>query len=128
MSSIADLCSPMPIGGSLSQDCWLKYKGSQPLALCHKAFPDSITPASMCRAAEKVIILTVALALLCAVQQVNSAAIPESWATGLIHRAKRSLLWRWNTQKPLGASCRDHTECGTNYCRRNVCAFRSFSS
>uniref|UniRef100_A0A671RTU2 Liver-expressed antimicrobial peptide 2 n=1 Tax=Sinocyclocheilus anshuiensis TaxID=1608454 RepID=A0A671RTU2_9TELE len=28
----------------------------------------------------------------------------------------RSLLWRWNTLKPVGSGCRDHYECGTNYC------------
>uniref|UniRef100_A0A673FPM9 Liver-expressed antimicrobial peptide 2 n=1 Tax=Sinocyclocheilus rhinocerous TaxID=307959 RepID=A0A673FPM9_9TELE len=45
---------------------------------------------------------------------VQTAPIDTDWATGLIHRAKRSLLWRWNTLKPVGSGCRDHYECGTN--------------
>uniref|UniRef100_A0A8B9GQ30 Liver-expressed antimicrobial peptide 2 n=1 Tax=Astyanax mexicanus TaxID=7994 RepID=A0A8B9GQ30_ASTMX len=49
--------------------------------------------------------------------QVEAAPVAGTWASGLIHRAKRSLLWRWNTLKPVGASCRDNYECGTNYCR-----------
>ncbi|KAG1962709.1 liver-expressed antimicrobial peptide 2-like [Pimephales promelas] len=55
--------------------------------------------------------------------QVQSAPVDSDWATGLIHRAKRSLLWRWNTLKPVGSGCRDHYECGTNYCRKHTCAF-----
>ncbi|XP_066501920.1 liver-expressed antimicrobial peptide 2-like [Hoplias malabaricus] len=67
------------------------------------------------------------ISLLWAVQ-VEAAPLGGTWASGLIHRAKRSLLWRWNTLKPVGASCRDNFECGTNYCRRNICAFHpSFS-
>ncbi|XP_042565402.1 liver-expressed antimicrobial peptide 2-like isoform X2 [Clupea harengus] len=65
---------------------------------------------------QRVIALTVLLTLICA-SQVRSAPVPEDWATGLIHRAKRSLLWRWNMLKPVGASCREHSECGTKYCR-----------
>lgn len=48
--------------------------------------------------------------------QVDSLPVPEDWI-GLIQRTKRSLLWRWNSMKPVGASCRDHLECATNYCR-----------
>lgn len=54
--------------------------------------------------------------------QVDSLPVPEDWI-GLIQRTKRSLLWRWNSMKPVGASCRDHLECATNYCRKNVCVF-----
>ncbi|RXN13606.1 liver-expressed antimicrobial peptide 2-like protein [Labeo rohita] len=50
-------------------------------------------------------------------EQAQAAPIDTDWASGLIHRAKRSLLWRWNTLKPVGSGCRDHYECGTNYCR-----------
>ncbi|XP_073334505.1 liver-expressed antimicrobial peptide 2 [Pagrus major] len=48
--------------------------------------------------------------------QVNSLPLPDDW-NGLLQRTKRSLLWRWNSMKPVGASCRDHMECGTKYCR-----------
>lgn len=48
--------------------------------------------------------------------QVDSLPVPEDWK-GLIQRTKRSLLWRWNSMKPVGAGCRDHLECGTKYCR-----------
>ncbi|KAG9354109.1 hypothetical protein JZ751_012233 [Albula glossodonta] len=48
---------------------------------------------------------------------VQTAPLPEEWGTELIYRAKRSLLWRWNTLRPVGASCWKHSECGTNYCR-----------
>uniref|UniRef100_A0A8C1RZ73 Liver-expressed antimicrobial peptide 2 n=1 Tax=Cyprinus carpio TaxID=7962 RepID=A0A8C1RZ73_CYPCA len=56
---------------------------------------------------------------------VQAAPIDTEWATGLIHRAKRSLLWRWNTLKPVGSGCRDHYECGTNYCR-GPCILHSY--
>lgn len=49
-------------------------------------------------------------------RQVASLPVPEDW-DGLLQRTKRSLLWRWNSMKPVGGSCRDHSECGTNYCR-----------
>ncbi|KAL0965975.1 hypothetical protein UPYG_G00288940 [Umbra pygmaea] len=74
--------------------------------------------------------LLMLLALVCAVQ-VQIAPVPEDWTgmgTGLISRAKRSLLWRWNTLKPVGASCREHAECGTKYCRKNICSFHVFNS
>lgn len=48
--------------------------------------------------------------------QVSTLPLSTDWS-GLIQRTKRSLLWRWNSMKPVGASCRDHSECGTNYCR-----------
>ncbi|TKS84570.1 Lysosome membrane protein 2 85 kDa lysosomal membrane sialoglycoprotein [Collichthys lucidus] len=50
------------------------------------------------------------------VPEVNSLPVPED-QNGLLQRTKRSLLWRWNSLKPVGASCRDHAECGTKYCR-----------
>ncbi|XP_062291152.1 liver-expressed antimicrobial peptide 2-like [Scomber scombrus] len=72
---------------------------------------------------ERIIVLTVFMSLMCAIQ-VNSLPIPEDGAwNGLIQRTKRSLLWRWNSMKPVGASCRDHLECGTKYCRKNICSF-----
>ncbi|XP_064833378.1 liver-expressed antimicrobial peptide 2-like isoform X1 [Oncorhynchus masou masou] len=58
---------------------------------------------------------------------VQTAPVPEDW-TGLITRAKRSLLWRWNTLKPVGTSCREHDECGTKYCRKKTCSFQVFIS
>ncbi|XP_034752347.1 liver-expressed antimicrobial peptide 2 [Etheostoma cragini] len=69
---------------------------------------------------EKILVLLV-LSLICALQ-VNALPLPEDW-NGLIQRTKRSLLWRWNSMKPVGASCRDHEECGTQYCRKNKCCF-----
>ncbi|XP_037547893.1 liver-expressed antimicrobial peptide 2-like [Nematolebias whitei] len=70
---------------------------------------------------EKIIILSVILSLFC-LTQINALPVPDDWDR-LIQRTKRSLLWRWNSLKPVGASCRDHLECGTNYCRRNICSF-----
>ncbi|KAI1904858.1 hypothetical protein AGOR_G00010000 [Albula goreensis] len=67
------------------------------------------------------------LSLVCALQ-VQTAPLPEEWGTELIYRAKRSLLWRWNTLRPVGASCWKHSECGTNYCRDKVCSHRVFAS
>ncbi|XP_063066761.1 liver-expressed antimicrobial peptide 2-like [Engraulis encrasicolus] len=89
---------------------------------------------------QRVIALSLLLTLFCAIQvrcapvgdaaaaAAAGAADADVWAGGLLHRAKRSLLWRWNMLKPLGASCREHAECGTKYCRRHVCTFRSYSS
>uniref|UniRef100_A0A4W4FFP4 Liver-expressed antimicrobial peptide 2 n=1 Tax=Electrophorus electricus TaxID=8005 RepID=A0A4W4FFP4_ELEEL len=68
--------------------------------------------------------LAVLTSLLCTAQ-VKAAPVLDSWSSGLIQRAKRSLLWRWNTLKPVGSGCRDHFECGTNYCRRNICTFQA---
>ncbi|KAF7661793.1 hypothetical protein LDENG_00254820 [Lucifuga dentata] len=70
---------------------------------------------------QKIIVLSVFLFLNYAVQ-VSSLPIHEDWKS-LIQRTKRSLLWRWNTLKPVGASCRDHSECGTKLCRKNICSF-----
>ncbi|XP_026153905.1 liver-expressed antimicrobial peptide 2 [Mastacembelus armatus] len=70
---------------------------------------------------EKIIILSVFLSLIFAIQ-VRSLPLAEDW-NGLIQRTKRSLLWRWNSMKAVGASCRDHSECGTKYCRKNICSF-----
>ncbi|XP_029300866.1 liver-expressed antimicrobial peptide 2 [Cottoperca gobio] len=70
---------------------------------------------------EKIIVLSVVVSLICAIQ-VDSLPVPEDW-NGLIQRTKRSLLWRWNSMKPVGASCRDYLECGTHYCRKNICSF-----
>ncbi|XP_019937478.1 liver-expressed antimicrobial peptide 2 [Paralichthys olivaceus] len=70
---------------------------------------------------EKILVLTVLLSLICAIQ-VDSLPLPDEW-NGLIRRTKRSLLWRWNSMKAVGASCRDHSECATQYCRKNICSF-----
>ncbi|XP_061119765.1 liver-expressed antimicrobial peptide 2-like [Conger conger] len=67
------------------------------------------------------------LTLVCALQ-VQTAPLPDDWGTELISRAKRSLLWRWNTLRPVGASCRESSECGTKYCRARTCAFQVFAS
>ncbi|KAK5621991.1 hypothetical protein CRENBAI_013121 [Crenichthys baileyi] len=56
------------------------------------------------------------------VPEVSTLPVPENW-NGLIQRTKRSLLWRWNSLKPVGASCRDPSECGTTHCRKNICSF-----
>ncbi|XP_018609728.1 liver-expressed antimicrobial peptide 2 [Scleropages formosus] len=66
--------------------------------------------------------------VLCLVASIQVQTAPVSYGAGLIQRAKRSLLWRWNTLRPVGASCRDHAECGTKYCREQTCSFRVFSS
>uniref|UniRef100_A0A8C9STD5 Liver-expressed antimicrobial peptide 2 n=1 Tax=Scleropages formosus TaxID=113540 RepID=A0A8C9STD5_SCLFO len=68
------------------------------------------------------------LSLLLGGCRVQVQTAPVSYGAGLIQRAKRSLLWRWNTLRPVGASCRDHAECGTKYCREQTCSFRVFSS
>ncbi|XP_036384452.1 liver-expressed antimicrobial peptide 2-like [Megalops cyprinoides] len=75
----------------------------------------------------KLAALLILLCLLCALQ-VQTAPLPDDWGMDLIYRAKRSLLWRWNTLRPVGASCRDHSECGTKYCRAQVCSFRVFAA
>ncbi|XP_074473344.1 liver-expressed antimicrobial peptide 2 [Sebastes fasciatus] len=72
---------------------------------------------------EKIVVLSVLVTLICAIQ-VDSLPVPKDW-NGLIQRTKRSLLWRWNSMKPVGASCRDHLECGSKYCRRSICTFWS---
>ncbi|XP_075900933.1 liver-expressed antimicrobial peptide 2 [Nelusetta ayraudi] len=68
----------------------------------------------------KVVLVSLLLSLICSIQ-VASLPLPEDW-DGLLQRTKRSLLWRWNSMKPVGGSCRDHSECGTNYCRKYICS------
>ncbi|XP_041667603.1 liver-expressed antimicrobial peptide 2-like [Cheilinus undulatus] len=72
---------------------------------------------------EKIIVFCVVLSLICAVQ-ISARPVTEDWR-GLIQRTKRSLLWRWNSMKPVGSSCKDHSECGTKYCRKHICSFYS---
>ncbi|XP_039606710.1 liver-expressed antimicrobial peptide 2-like [Polypterus senegalus] len=60
--------------------------------------------------------------------QVQAAALSHGVEVHLVHRVRRSMLWRWITQRPVGSSCRDHSECGTNYCRESICSFQVFSS
>ncbi|KAJ3604827.1 hypothetical protein NHX12_026879 [Muraenolepis orangiensis] len=69
--------------------------------------------------------ITVVLLLLSLVQ-VWAAPVPTG-LTDVLMRTKRSLLWRWNTLKPVGASCRSHGECGTNYCSRPARMIRTSS-
>nr|XP_057920183.1 liver-expressed antimicrobial peptide 2-like [Doryrhamphus excisus] len=72
-----------------------------------------------------VVVLSLVMTLICSTQ-VDSLPVVEDW-TGMIQRTKRSLLWRWNSMKPVGASCREHLECGTKFCRRNICSFWKFT-
>ncbi|GCB76942.1 hypothetical protein scyTo_0020526, partial [Scyliorhinus torazame] len=48
----------------------------------------------------------------------------------LVQRIKRSLFWRWITQRPIGATCRVNSECSTNYCEIQdttaLCSFQTF--
>ncbi|XP_038647638.1 liver-expressed antimicrobial peptide 2-like [Scyliorhinus canicula] len=48
----------------------------------------------------------------------------------LVQRIKRSLFWRWITQRPIGAICRVNSECSTNYCEIQettaLCSFQTF--
>ncbi|XP_060791559.1 liver-expressed antimicrobial peptide 2-like [Neoarius graeffei] len=71
--------------------------------------------------------LAVLVSLICVIQ-VETAPVVDTWASGLLHRAKRSLLWRWNTLKAVGVTCRNDYECATNYCRGNICTFQHKSS
>nr|XP_020485527.1 liver-expressed antimicrobial peptide 2-like [Labrus bergylta] len=70
---------------------------------------------------EKLLVFAVILSLICAFQ-VCSKPVSEDWR-GLVQRTKRSLLWRWNSMKPVGAICKENLECGTKYCRKNICSF-----
>ncbi|XP_034048055.1 liver-expressed antimicrobial peptide 2 [Thalassophryne amazonica] len=70
----------------------------------------------------RIILFSMVLFLICAIQVV-SLPVPEEW-NSLIQRTKRSLLWRWNSLKSAGSSCKDHSECATKFCRKNVCSFR----
>lgn len=58
--------------------------------------------------------------------QVISLPVRED-IRGLLQRTKRSLLWRWNSMKPVGTSCMYHSECGTKYCRYSRASWSSVS-
>ncbi|CAL8321386.1 unnamed protein product [Lota lota] len=65
--------------------------------------------------------ITVVIILLSVVQDFQVQALPlPTELNGLLQRTRRSLLWRWNTLKPVGGSCRANTECGTNHCNSNL--------
>ncbi|XP_066567840.1 liver-expressed antimicrobial peptide 2 [Amia ocellicauda] len=67
----------------------------------------------------KVLAVAVLMSLICNVQ-VRAAPLKEGVlesAMEVVHRAKRSLFWRWNMLRPVGYSCREHFECATNYCK-----------
>ncbi|XP_041816753.1 liver-expressed antimicrobial peptide 2-like [Chelmon rostratus] len=70
---------------------------------------------------ERIIIASILVSLICTIQ-VISLPVRED-IRGLLQRTKRSLLWRWNSMKPVGTSCMYHSECGTKYCRKNICSF-----
>ncbi|XP_041107184.1 liver-expressed antimicrobial peptide 2-like [Polyodon spathula] len=72
----------------------------------------------------RVFVISLILFLVCDIQ-VEAAALPQG---ELVNRVKRSMMWRWITQRPIGASCRDHSECSTNYCKDDYCSIRVFSS
>ncbi|XP_056147087.1 liver-expressed antimicrobial peptide 2-like [Lampris incognitus] len=74
----------------------------------------------------KIMVVSTLFCLICNFQA-ESVPVPEEWL-GLIHRTKRSLLWRWNTLKPVGASCKQDSDCGTKYCREGYCSFRLSST
>ncbi|XP_033857035.1 liver-expressed antimicrobial peptide 2-like [Acipenser ruthenus] len=75
----------------------------------------------------RVFAISLILFLICDIQ-VQAAALPRGDGVQLVNRVKRSMMWRWITQRPIGASCRDHSECGTNYCKDDYCSIRVFSS
>ncbi|XP_076614930.1 liver-expressed antimicrobial peptide 2 [Chaetodon auriga] len=70
---------------------------------------------------ERIILVSVLVSLFCTIH-VTSLPVRED-LKGLLQRTKRSLLWRWNSMKPVGTSCMYHLECGTKYCRKNICSF-----
>ncbi|XP_007895115.1 liver-expressed antimicrobial peptide 2 [Callorhinchus milii] len=70
------------------------------------------------------------LCLLCSIT-VQSATGPNVQREQLVQRIRRSMLWRWITQRPVGATCRDNSECITNYCAIQdttaQCSLQTFS-
>ncbi|XP_030048346.1 liver-expressed antimicrobial peptide 2-like [Microcaecilia unicolor] len=58
----------------------------------------------------------------------NAAPVPNKQGNYLTLRVKRSMLWRWITLRPVGATCTGNAECSTTYCRDGHCSLQVFSS
>ncbi|XP_078407797.1 uncharacterized protein LOC144686198 [Cetorhinus maximus] len=80
----------------------------------------------------KVFAITGILLLVCSIT-VQLSPVSNNQRT-VVQRIKKSLLWRWITQRPFGAICRVNSECITNYCeiqktyvfKNHSQAFKSF--
>ncbi|XP_051866190.1 liver-expressed antimicrobial peptide 2-like [Pristis pectinata] len=62
----------------------------------------------------KVLAITGILLLVCCTM-VESSPV-SNYRSPLAQRMKRSMLWWWIAQRPIGATCRVDSECITNYC------------
>ncbi|XP_067846374.1 liver-expressed antimicrobial peptide 2-like isoform X2 [Heptranchias perlo] len=78
----------------------------------------------------KAFALTGILLLVCSIK-VQSSPVSNNQRP-LVQRMKRSMLWRWITNRPIGATCRVDSECITNYCATHdttaECSLQMFSA
>ncbi|XP_067894656.1 liver-expressed antimicrobial peptide 2-like isoform X2 [Heterodontus francisci] len=78
----------------------------------------------------KVLAVTGTLLLVCS-STVQSSPVSNN-PRPLVQRMRRSMLWRWITERPIGAICRVDSECITNYCETQdtiaLCSLQTFSA
>nr|ACE77692.1 liver-expressed antimicrobial peptide 2 precursor (predicted) [Sorex araneus] len=55
------------------------------------------------------------------VGQENGSPVPELTASKIRHR-RMTPFWRGVSLRPIGASCRDDSECITKLCRKRRCS------
>ncbi|XP_050168239.1 liver-expressed antimicrobial peptide 2 [Myiozetetes cayanensis] len=65
--------------------------------------------------------------LLCSLllSQAHSASLPQSRAP---RQRRMTPFWRGVSLRPIGASCRDNSECITMLCRKNRCLLTTASA
>ncbi|KFU92308.1 Liver-expressed antimicrobial peptide 2 [Chaetura pelagica] len=69
---------------------------------------------------------TMAIFLLCSLllSQTHCASLPQAQLT---RQRRMTPFWRGVSLRPIGASCRDNSECITMLCRKNHCFLRTAS-
>ncbi|KFZ67212.1 Liver-expressed antimicrobial peptide 2 [Podiceps cristatus] len=69
-----------------------------------------------------------AVALLCSLllSQTRAASLPHRQPR-LTRQRRMTPFWRGVSLRPIGASCRDNSECITMLCRKNHCFLRTAS-
>ncbi|XP_069482416.1 liver-expressed antimicrobial peptide 2-like [Ambystoma mexicanum] len=81
----------------------------------------------MAKELSRVLAVTCVL-LLISITLIECAPGPRIQANPSVLREKRSMMWRWISLRPVGAMCKDNTECSTNNCRSGKCSLQTFSS
>ncbi|KAM5172911.1 liver-expressed antimicrobial peptide 2 [Mantella aurantiaca] len=62
------------------------------------------------------------------IQQLEGAPMSNTYGSKTLLRLRRMTpFWRALSLRPVGASCRDDTECLTRLCRNQRCSLKTFA-